>query len=218
MILEGKKISFLGDSITEGIGTSGVEHRFSSLIGQWGECAEVKNHGIGGTRFARQTVPTQELWDLDFCGRIEELDADSDIVVVFGGVNDFSHGDAPIGSFTDRSVYTFYGACHHIMSRMHERFPGKPKLIITPLHCEFEDSRTGNGSKPEGSLPLKAYVDIIREMAEYYSIPVLDLYAESGIHPKIGVLREMFCPDGIHPNDAGQMILAQKIYAKLLSM
>ncbi len=218
MILKGKKISFLGDSITEGIGTSGVEHRFTSLIGQWGECREVKNYGISGTRFAKQTGTTQWPLDKDFCDRIEELDEDSDIVVVFGGVNDFSHGDAPIGSFEDRSLYTFYGACHHIMTRMHERFPGKPKLIITPLHCEFEDSRVGNGTKPEGSLPLRAYVDIIREMAEYYAIPVLDLYAESGIQPKLSVLREMFCPDGIHPNDAGQMILAQKIYAKLQSM
>ena len=134
MELKGKKIVFLGDSITEGHGTTGADKHFVTLVGQMGECREVKNYGIGGTRFARQITPTNERWDMDFCGRVEELDEDADIVVVFGGTNDFGHGDAPIGTFADRSLYTFYGACHHIMTRLHERFPGKPIVILTPLH------------------------------------------------------------------------------------
>ena len=65
---------------------------------------------------------------------------------------------------------------------------------------------------------LKTYVNIIREMAEYYSLPVLDLYAESGIQPKVDAIREKFCPDGLHPNDAGHVLLANKIYAYLRSL
>lgn len=34
MELKGKKIVFLGDSITEGCGTSGVEHHFVTLVGK----------------------------------------------------------------------------------------------------------------------------------------------------------------------------------------
>jgi len=214
MELKGKKIVFLGDSITEGCGTSGVEHHFVTLIGQMGEC-EVKNYGIGGTRFARQTTPTWEIWDRDFCGRVEELDEDADVVVVFGGTNDFGHGDAPLGTIEDRSLYTFYGACHHIMTRLHERFPGKPIVILTPLHRCNEDNPKGDGNKPYNVAPLKTYVNIIREMAEYYSLPVLDLYAVSGIQPKVDAIREKFCPDGLHPNDAGHVILAEKIFAFL---
>ena len=218
MELKGKKIVFLGDSITEGHGTTGVDKHFVTLVGQWGECREVKNYGIGGTRFAKQTVPTNERWDMDMCGRIEDLDEDADVVVVFGGTNDFGHGDAPLGTFADRTQYTFYGACHHIMTRMHERFPGKPMVILTPLHRLNEDNPKGDGNKAYNVAPLKVYVNIIREVAEYYSIPVLDLYAESGIQPKVDVIRERYCPDGLHPNDAGHVLLAKKILAYLKAM
>ena len=217
MELKGKKIVFLGDSITEGCGTSGVEHHFVTLIGKMGEC-EVKNYGIGGTRFARQTTPTWEIWDKDFCGRVEELDEDADVVVVFGGTNDFGHGDAPLGTIEDRSLYTFYGACHHIMTRLHERFAGKPIVFLTPLHRCNEDNPKGDGNKPYNVAPLKTYVNIIREMAEYYSLPVLDLYAVSGIQPKVDAIREKLCPDGLHPNDAGHRILAEKIFNFLKSL
>ncbi|MGN1347259.1 MAG: SGNH/GDSL hydrolase family protein [Eubacteriales bacterium] len=218
MELKGKKIVFLGDSITEGAGTTGVEKHFVTLVGQWGEFRESKNYGIGGTRFARQIVPTNERADRDFCARVNELDEDADIVVVFGGTNDFGHGDAPIGSFADRSLTTFYGACHYIMTRLHERFPGKPCIIMTPLHRLNEDNPKGDGNKPYNVATLKTYVDIIREMAEYYSLPVLDLYAESGIQPKVDIIRERYCPDGLHPNDDGHVILAKKILAYLRAM
>jgi lysophospholipase L1-like esterase len=151
-------------------------------------------------------------------GRIEELDEDADIVVLFGGTNDFGHGDAPLGTFADRTPYTFYGACHHIMTRMHERFPGKPMVILTPLHRLNEDNPKGDGYKAYNVAPLKTYVNIIREVAEFYSIPVLDLYAESGIQPKVDVIRELYCPDGLHPNDAGHVLLAKKIFAYLKAM
>jgi len=218
MELKGKKIVFLGDSITEGHGTTGVDKHFVTLIGQWAEC-EVKNYGIGGTRLAKQSKPSANpRWDLDFCSRVEELDGEADIAVLFGGTNDFGHGDAPLGDMSSRDQYTFYGACHHIMTRLHERFPGKPILILTPLHRCNEDNVRGDGWKAEEAADLKTYVNIIREVAEYYSLPVLDLFAESGIQPKVDIIREKFCPDGLHPNDAGHVLLAKKIYAKLLDM
>ncbi len=215
MELKGKKIVFLGDSITFGAGTSGEENTFVYLVGKYGGFRESLNYGISGTRIARQTKPTVDnpSFDLDFCQRVEELDDDADIVVVFGGTNDFGHGDASLGSFESRSLYTFYGACHHLMTRLHERFPGKPIIIMTPLHRLDEDvHRVDNGAD------LKVYVDIIREVAEYYSIPVLDLYSESGIQPKVKVLCDKYCPDGLHPNDDGHVILTNKILSYLKNM
>ena len=58
---------------------------------------------------------------------------------------------------------------------------------------------------------LKTYVEIIREVAEYYSLPLLDLYKESGLQPKVSVIQKKFIPDGLHPNDEGHKILARKI-------
>ena len=42
-------------------------------------------------------------------------------------------------------------------------------------------------------------------------VPVLDLYAVSGIQPEIEIIREMYMPDGLHPNDAGTEIIAKRL-------
>lgn len=209
MELKGTKINFLGDSITEGAGTSSHDKMFTMLIErEYG--AICQNYGIGGTRIARQKTPTEEKWDRDFISRVPEMDNDADIVVVFGGTNDFGHGDAPLGTMDDRTPYTFYGALHCLYTALTEKYPDVPVVILTPLHRLNEDSPKGD-NKPEPIGTLKEYVNIIREVAEYYSFPVLDLYKESGLQPKVPVIQQKYIPDGLHPNDDGNAILAHKI-------
>ena len=214
MELKGTAINFLGDSITEGSGTSEPGKRFTDILSSEYEIISF-NYGIGGTRIARQATPSSEArFDLDFCSRVDELEPSSDAVVVFGGTNDFGHGDAPIGTPDDRTVDTFYGAMHVLCTKLIEKFPGKLIVFITPLHRLNEDSKNGD-NKPYPIGNLYDYVKIIREVTEIYSIPVLDLFKESGMQPKIPVIKEMFMPDGLHPNDEGHKILAYKI-AKFL--
>lgn len=209
MELKGTKINFLGDSITEGAGTSSPDRMFTMLIErEYG--AICQNYGIGGTRIARQKTPTDEKWDRDFISRVPEMDNDADIVVVFGGTNDFGHGDAPLGTMSDRTPYTFYGALHCLYTALTEKYPDVPVVILTPLHRLNEDSPKGD-NKPEPVGTLKEYVNIIREVAEYYSLPVLDLFKESGLQPKVPVIQQKYIPDGLHPNDDGNAILAHKI-------
>ncbi len=209
MELKGTKINFLGDSITEGAGTSSPDRMFTMLIErEYG--AICQNYGIGGTRIARQKTATDEKWDRDFISRVPEMDNDADIVVVFGGTNDFGHGDAPLGTMSDRTPYTFYGALHCLYTALTEKYPDVPVVILTPLHRLNEDSPKGD-NKPEPVGTLKEYVNIIREVAEYYSFPVLDLYKESGLQPKVPVIQQKYIPDGLHPNDDGNAILAHKI-------
>ena len=210
MELKNKKINFLGDSITEGHGTSAKDKIYWSLIGK-NEGATVRGYGIGGTRFAKQTKPSENpLFDLDFCTRAVEMDPDADIVVIFGGTNDYGHGDAPIGTPADRTNDTFYGACHQLFTTLIERYPQAVIAVMTPLH------RTGDdiphlGNRIADTVTLLDYVRIIREVAEIYSLPVLDLYASSGICPSVTCHREAFVPDGLHPNDAGHEIIARKL-------
>ena len=213
MNLKNKKIVFLGDSITEGHGVKAPENRFVDRIAaQTG--AICKNFGIGGTRIAKQTVPSpSERWDLDFLSRVPELDEDADIVVLFGGTNDWGHGDAKFGDFESRDIYTFYGALHTLYTMLIEKYPSSQIVVLTPLHRsrpnELEPiTDTEHSNKPQ---ILKDYVNAIREVAEYYSIPVLDLYKTSGIQPEIPVIKEMYIPDGLHPNDEGHKLLANRI-------
>lgn len=65
---------------------------------------------------------------------------------------------------------------------------------------------------------LREYVNIIREVAEYYSLPVLDLYAAGGIQPAIEEVKNAYMPDGLHPNDAGHRIIADKLKSFIKNM
>lgn len=140
---------------------------------------------------------------------------DADAVVVFGGTNDYGHGNAPIGTFSDRTPDTFYGACHDLYTKLINKYPGKPIVIMTPLHRLTENEIK---IKHGVTVTLKTYVDIIREVAEFYSLPVCDLYKNSGIQPIVPILMEKFVPDGLHPNDAGHELIAQRLENFLLSL
>lgn len=212
MKLKGIKANFLGDSITEGVGVPSQEYTYWNVLKETYGLAEARCYGISGTRFARQQKPTVDnpRFDLDFCSRVEEMDADADLVVVFGGTNDFGHGDAPIGSFEDRSPESFYGACHYLMVHLLERFPKATIVFMTPLHRAGE---TRNGVPP-----LKVYADIIKEVAAFYGLPVMDLYTSSGINPQVPIMRETYAPDGLHPNEAGAARIAERLGNFLLAL
>lgn len=210
MELTNKKMNFLGDSITEGHGVSAPEKTYWGLIASR-EGAICRGYGIGGTRIARQQYPSDPNWDRDFCGRAADMDAEADVVVVFGGTNDFGHGDAPMGTMADRTPDTFYGAMHTLCVTLIERYPEATILFMTPLHRISED-------EVQNGLVLADYVAAIREVAQFYSLPVLDLFATSGIQPRVPVMQERFMPDGLHPNDAGHEIVAAKLTAFLKAM
>lgn len=210
MEIKGLKINFLGDSITAGSGSSDKEKTCFVALMQNKYGALCRNYGIGGTRIARKKAPSETaVHDLDYCGRYEKMDNDADMVFVFGGTNDYGHGDAPIGEFDDRDVYTFYGALHTLFTGLINKYPTSKICVITPLHRLVETNQNGQ---------LKTFVNVIREVAEYYSLPVLDLYANLGINPQVPIMKETYMPDGLHPNDKGYEIIAEKIAAFIKAM
>ncbi len=218
MELKGKKINFLGDSITEGYGVSCPENVYHQIMKREYGLAEARNYGVGGTRLARQLSHFDPDADRDFCLRATEMDKDADVVIVFGGTNDFGHGDAPLGTFNDREPVTFYGACHYLFTYLLETYPDAVIAICTPLHRFNEDDPMGDHIHKDYHYgDLKTYANIIREVAEYYSLPVIDLFANSGIQPKVDVMREKYMPDGLHPNDAGGEKIARIIGNFLLA-
>ena len=219
MELNGKKIAFLGDSITEGYGPEKPENVYWRRIGA---CtgAEVLGYGVGGTRIARQKVaiPNDPWTEETFAQRAETMPDDLDAIVIFGGTNDFGTGDAPLGNMDSRDVYSFYGACHQLLEYLLTRYTGKPIVVMTPLHrlSESDDTYNELGLRRFGK--LQVYVDALREVAAYYGIPVVDLFRECPIQPKVEAVRRMFMPDGLHPNDAGHELIARLLLNKLRAL
>lgn len=209
MEIKGLKIAFLGDSITEGVGASTPDKIYHQVLKERAELKAVFNYGISGTRIARQSVPSKEpSYDRHFVTRVDDMESDCDVVVVFGGTNDYGHGDAAFGKFTDCRGDTFYGALHTLSQKLITKYPDKRIIYMTPLH-RIGDAEPS--SKPDGQYILKDYVNAICEMAEYYSIPVLNLYAVSGINPNVEAQHQLYFPDGLHPSDKGHDRIAQKL-------
>lgn len=212
MELKGKIMNVLGDSITEGIGCSSIDKIYCNLLKDRLGLAEVRNYGDAGKRFAAQ-MEEDGTWNdhRNFYDLAKKMDPNADIVVVFGATNDFGHGNAPLGTFEDRDTHSFYGACHVLMRYLIEKYPEAVIVFMTPLHRDHELEYHGDGRKAEVSAPLLGYVNAIRETAEYYALPVLDLYSMSGIQPNIPIMQEKYCPDQLHPNDAGHARIADRL-------
>ncbi len=215
MQLKDKKIVIIGDSITEGCGASSQEKAYPAVLASLSG-ATVYNYGIGGTRYAHQIEEIYEDKD-SFIDRVEKVKEEPDIILVFGGTNDFGHGDVPFGTDEDRDGYSYIGACHSLYTSLLKNFPEARIVILTPLHRLSENNRVKE-IRNIPTLPLKDYVDVQKRVAQYYGLPVIDLYSISGLQPAVDVIREKYMPDGLHPSDKGAKRLAEIIYAQLLAL
>ena len=65
----------------------------------------------------------------------------ADAIIVFGGTNDYGHGDAPLGTPQDRTPKTFYGALHTLILYLLNAYPTAQIVILTPLHRVAEADR-----------------------------------------------------------------------------
>ncbi len=128
----------MGDSITEGYLAGGKDKVYHAVLAKQAKLAVARNYGISATKYAFQSGyperPKTEADAQSFCERFTKMDDDADVVIVFGGTNDYGHGDAPIGGFSDRDYNTLYGACHYLYSGLIKKYLGKPIIIMTPLH------------------------------------------------------------------------------------
>lgn len=206
MELKGKKINFLGDSITAGGNASCPEKVFHCVLKQNEELAEARDYGIPGTRIAMQ----DENDGGAYVSRYSQMDDDADIIIVFGGTNDFGHGVAPLGEPSDRVGTTFYGAMNLLIEGLVSKYPTATIVFLTPTPRSFRSDAADPKLSYCGAT-LKQYADIIKEVAASYSIPVLDLFTMYGFDPHIEAHRKAFIPDGLHPNDAGHAVLASRI-------
>ena len=214
MELKGKTVDFLGDSITEGVGVYDIANcRYDNIIHRRFGLAAHYNYGIGGTRLAHQSVPSEKpRYDLCFCGRAYNIDPNADLIVVYGGVNDYIHGDAYFGTMEDKTPATFCGAVYFLMNLLKTEYAGKDIVFMTPAHMHFKGVSDSlvcpRPMKKPDAKPLQAYVDVIKARGEEFGIPVLDLFEKLPIDPNNEDDRAKYTVDGLHFNDEGQKILA----------
>lgn len=208
MKLENLKITFLGDSITQGHGTTADDKIYHQIIKRDYNLADAYNCGIGGTRIAKQTSPSFHIHDLYFSLRVDILPLETDMVVIFGGTNDFGHGDAKMGTIDSADIYTFYGALNDLISKVKNRNKNAKIVFLTPIRRTTENQPNMNG------YVLEDYVNAIIEVTKKYNLPVIDLFRSGIIDP----FDKELVPDGLHPSDKGHEIMADYIAKELLKI
>lgn len=200
-------INFLGDSITAGAFATCPENTFVYKVGVLLNC-KVNNYGIGGTRFARQKKPSPiPSHDWDFCSRVDGMEKGADFVFVFGGTNDYGHGDADIGNIEDQTPDTFCGAVNYVISRLLKDYKKEQIVFIMPIYRINEDNPFGeNSEKEKESLPLQGYRELLKTIVLKHDIALLDFKEEIGKAENNNLFE-----DGLHPNNAGHDKIARII-------
>ncbi len=217
MNLEGKIIDFLGDSITEGVGVEDIENcRYDNRLKKMLKLKAVYNYGISGTRIAHQRKPSEKpRHDLCFCGRAYYLNPEADVIVVYGSINDYIHGDAKFGTLEDKTPETFCGGVEFLMNILEELYPNAKKVFMTPAKHRYADLDYKKPSSRECKLsdakPVRDYGNVIIEKGKKHNIPVLDLYEALPFDADSEGDYEKYTADGLHFNDEGHKFIANAL-------
>lgn len=217
--------------------------------------------GIGGARIAKGqiygTVGNKTYGEIN--GLISEgvygdscisenytmLPDDADLVIIAGGTNDWSHGNISLGTMTDRTNETFYGALHVLCLGLMEKYLEQatiyriPQIVfMTPikrmgLNAKVADVASAYQNAIDPSVDvvyhtLEDFVNAIIEVCGYYGIPVIDMFHECTLNPGIPAQRDVFfgqylsngvwTEDNTHPNTVGHLAMGTLVSQKLRSI
>lgn len=211
MNLHNKRIYFLGDSITFGFSASSESKSYVGLFRNQYPDAQIENYGVGGSCISDMCI-----WDVeDLRTRAKRMKPDADLIIIFGGTNDF-HCVTPLGEKTDRKADTFRGAYHLLLDDLITRYANTTIVLCTPLP-RFDESMPERDGRVRLA-PLQSYVNIVKEMGQYYCLPVIDLFSLDvfrNVQP--GEISSLTV-DGLHPNDEGHQVLFSSLHQPLLDV
>lgn len=177
-----KKYVAIGDSITVGF----VDKPYATLVAETMNMTVV-NMGVSGSAIAVSNDKSDSMYE-----RRESIPEDASVISIFGGTNDFGHNSS-MGASGSTSFYDFYGAFRMLIEWIQENRPNAVLFVITPLHREGDKNENAQG------YTLEDYVNVIRDVCEDASVPVLDLFRCGELNPNIAKQKELFTSDGLHP-------------------
>ncbi len=233
---KGKKVAFIGDSVTDPRHIGCTANYWNFLSQSLGFDAYV--YGVNGCRTSGAIAQAERLF-LDLHWYV-------DAIFVLIGTNDYN-GNVPRGEWyevaeedtprttgtvrlprrrfsTDKA--TFRGRLNRLLGYLKENFPDQQIVLMTNLHRGFAKFGPKN-IQPDETFPnllglhIDDYNDDIRAAGRIWSMPVIDLYAESGLLPIVKSHQRFFADadrDMLHPNTRGHDRIARTILGRMLSL
>lgn len=208
--LADKKVLVLGDSISTDF--YGNYTKWVTILKNNGFFpSDVLNSSQHATGFVAQYTGEGQS-NNDFIDRITAIaDKDSyDLVIVFGGINDYIQSIQMGESGQDKDTY-FKPAVDYFFEYLVKNFTQARLVVLSPLRTHNIWKNTAGGSQTTGHYQTE-YADYIREVAKKYCLPVLNLTEESGFCPFVDEFKNKWTlipsgytsADGVHPNAAYQ--------------
>lgn len=211
-----KNIVFIGDSITEGI-TSAVDENgnfvsYVTYANSYLHFNRVLNHGKGGRMFANYADEELSL-ALNF-GNV--TNKDSDIIVVFAGVNDYlsTPENKRFGNVDDTlSTAGYCGSVRYFMKQLKEYYGDREIFFVTMYNI----SKTAQSSYSDisGQPTLGDYMEVERKLAKEYGFHIIELYDIGFMDCSTKESADYYLRDGLHPKDNGNIVLGEHIAAEL---
>lgn len=199
----GKKWTVLGDSLTE-VNSRTTMHYHDYIKDKTG--ISVVNMGLSGSGYAKKADTNQAFYQ-----RAADIPTDSDVVTIFGSGNDLSSG-LSLGDPSDTGTTTICGCINETLDVILTTFMTASKVpflgVITPTPWIGHDPGDNTDT-------MTAYCDAIIECCKAKSIPVLDLYRCSNLHPNDATFRSLAYShdegNGVHPDETGHKLIAGAI-------
>lgn len=205
--LKGKKIAFLGDSITAGTGGTltpdGSGLNYTDFIAKY-TSAKIVNLGHGGSPIQGKDDNYAVVY------RYTDIPKDSDIIVIFAGINDLFEGSESFGSLEHPERGTYCGDTLTTFQMIHKRHPDAEVYVVITYPNKMEDYKEYTGES------FQDYADIQIELAEKYDFHVINLYEEGFLDSHDSRVRNAFFKDDIHPDDLGSEVLGRHILVHLI--
>lgn len=175
--LKSKRLAFCGDSITYGLNQDGGARldAFPDQVGRLLGC-QTTNYGVSSASVGGDAP---RVWSKDYT----VVSAEEDIIGVMIGINDF-YRDYSLGNKDGSSG--FYKNLHTMWKGLINRFPPSAGKRLFCMIYPYYDV------KPN----WEKWTAAMQEVAEYYSIPILDFSKELGINPHMDVNFEYWREEG----------------------
>lgn len=193
----------LGDSITKANG-------YQIIVKEKLGFSNVDNKGMNGQTMAYQKN-NKSTYSIGKNINYKKYD----LVTIFIGTNDFRY-NKKLGKLSNNNEYdqaTFIGAYQLLIEKILKSNKDIDLVLITPLQ-RSKDGYDINFTN-EAGYKLIDYVNAIKDLGKKYSLPVLDLYSNSGFTNNT---LSVYTRDNLHPNEKGYKIIAQKMYSFLLNL
>jgi len=232
----GKKVAFLGDSITDKCHVGTTKNYWQFLQ----EDLEIEPlvYGLNGWQWSG-IVPQAQALEKDH-------GSDVDAIFIFMGTNDFN-GSVPVGEWwtireekvnshgtvkmMPRRIFsmdpaTLRGRINIGLAYLKEHFPYAQIILMTPIHRGFAEFG-GDNVQPEETFPndiglyVETYIESIRQAADIWSVPLIDLFRDSGLFP----ISDSYAPffhdaksDRLHPAAPGHERMAKTMLYRMLAL